>query len=54
MAVPGPGPHGQQSPATTVQLLLGALGFFMYKLAIFGVAVLPPPDKAASYLHRDR
>ena len=43
--MPGPGPYGQQSPAVTLQLLIAFAGFFMYKLAVVGVGVLPPPER---------
>lgn len=39
----GPGLYGQQSPAVTLQLLTGAAGFLMYKLAVVGVGAMPPP-----------
>ena len=45
LEVPGPGPYGQQSPAVTLQLLIAFAGFFMYKLAVVGVSILPPPER---------
>ena len=45
LEVPGPGPYGQQSPTVTLQLLIAFAGFFMYKLAVVGVSILPPPER---------